>query len=57
MLLRPRGILEVINDQLKNISHIEHTHHRSLVGLMVNLICGLIGYLHQPKKPSLHLQY
>ncbi len=54
-LLRKRAILEVINDQLKNISQIEHTRHRSLVGFMVNLVCGLIAYCRQPKKPSLHL--
>jgi hypothetical protein len=55
VLLRKRAILESITDQLKNISQIEHTRHRSLVGFMVNLVCGLIAYCHQPKKPSLHL--
>lgn len=55
LLLRKRAILETITDQLKNISQIEHTRHRSLVGFMVNLVCGLIAYCHQPKKPSLHL--
>jgi hypothetical protein len=33
-----------------------HTH-RCLVGFMVNLVCGLIAYCHQPKKPSLHLDW
>ena len=28
-LLRHRAIIETINDQLKNISHIEHSRHRS----------------------------
>lgn len=55
LLLRQRAILEVINDQLKNISQIEHTRHRSLVGFMINLVCSLIAYSLQPKKPSLHL--
>jgi len=55
VLLRKRAILESVIDQLKNISQIEHTRHRSLASLMVNLICGLIAYCHQPKKPSLHL--
>jgi len=55
VLLRQRAILETITDQLKNISQIEHTRHRSPVGFMVNLVCGLIAYCHQPKKPSLHL--
>jgi hypothetical protein len=55
VLLRKRAILESIMDQLKNISQIEHTRHRSLASLMVNLVCGLIAYCHQPKKPGLHL--
>ena len=55
LLLRKRSILETITDQLKNISQIEHTRHRSLANFMVNLVCGLIAYCHQPKKPSLAL--
>ena len=55
VLLRKRAIIETINDQLKNISQIEHTRHRSVANFMVNLICGLIAYTHQPRKPSLNL--
>jgi hypothetical protein len=55
LLLRRRSILETITDQLKNISPIEHTRHRSLANLMVNVVAGLIAYCHQPKKPSLAL--
>lgn len=55
LLLRKRSILETIVDQLKNISQIEHTRHRSLANFMVNLVCGLIAYCHQPSKPSLKL--
>jgi len=55
LLLRKRAIVETIIDQLKNISQIEHTRHRSLANFLVNLLCGLIAYCHQPKKPSLHL--
>jgi len=55
LLLRRRSILETITDQLKNISQIEHTRHRSLANLMVNRVAGLIAYCHQPKKPSLAL--
>lgn len=54
-LLRHRAIIETINDQLKNISQIEHSRHRSPTNFLVNVICGLIAYSHQPKKPSLHL--
>lgn len=55
LLLRKRAIVETIIDQLKNISQIEHSRHRSPVNFVVNLVCGLIAYCHQPKKPSLHL--
>ena len=53
--LRKRAIVETIIDQLKNISQIEHTRHRSPINFLVNLMCGLIAYCHQPKKPSLQL--
>lgn len=55
LLLRKRSIIETINDQLKNISQIEHSRHRSPINFLVNLISGLIAYTHQPKKPSLNL--
>jgi len=55
LLLRKRSIIETINDQLKNISQIEHSRHRSPVNFLVNLVSGLIAYTHQPKKPSLNL--
>lgn len=55
LLLRQRAIAETIIDQLKNISQIEHTRHRSPLNFLVNLVCGLIAYCHQPIKPSLGL--
>ena len=55
LLLRKRAISETIIDQLKNISQIEHSRHRSPVNFLVNLLFGLIAYCHQPKKPSLNL--
>ena len=56
LLLRKQAIIETINDQLKNICHIEHSRHRSPINFLVNLVAGLIAYCHQPKKPSLGLQ-
>jgi transposase len=55
LLLRKRAITETIIDQLKNISQIEHSRHRSPINFLVNLLGGLIAYCHQPKKPSLNL--
>ena len=57
LLSRKRFIIETIIDQLKNISQIEHSRHRSPVNFGVNLLCGLIAYCHQPKKPGLCLEW
>ena len=55
LMLRKRGVIESVNDQLKNISQIEHSRHRSLSGFMINVVGALIAYTYQPKKPSLGL--
>lgn len=55
LLVRKRVIIESIIDQLKNISQIEHSRHRSPVNFVVNVIAALIAYSHQDKKPGLHL--
>lgn len=57
ILLRKRSIIETINDQLKNISQIEHTRHRSCTNFMINLLCGLIAYTYQTRKPSIKNVY
>ncbi len=54
LLLRKRAIIESVVDQLKNISQIEHTRHRSPINCFLNILAGLIAYCHQPKKPSLN---
>ncbi len=53
LLLRRRGFIESVIDQLKNIAQIEHSRHRSPINFAVNLIAGLTAYCHQPNKPSL----
>jgi transposase len=55
LLLRKRALIETIFDQLKNISQIEHSRHRSPINFCVHLLAGLIAYCRQPKKPSLDL--
>ncbi len=54
-MLSRRFIIETINDQLKNISQIEHSRHRSVHGFMLNLIAGLIAYCLRENKPALNL--
>ncbi len=56
LLLRKRSIIETINDQLKNISQIEHSRHRSFTNFLVNLIAGLTAYAVKPIKPALNLK-
>jgi hypothetical protein len=53
LLLCKRAII----DQLKTlvVLQIEYMRHRSLLNFMVNLLCGLIAYCLQPKKPALNL--
>jgi hypothetical protein len=54
-ILKKRFIIETVNDQLKNISYIEHSRHRSAHGFMLNLLGGLIAYSLKKDKPSLDL--
>lgn len=54
-LLKRRFIIETVNDQLKNISYIEHSRHRSIHGFMLNLLGGLVAYCLKDDKPSLDL--
>ena len=56
LLLRKRALIETVNDQLKNISQIEHTRHRSLWNFLGNVAAGLIAYTWREKKPSLNIR-
>ena len=55
ILLRRRAVVESVIDQLKNISPVEHSRHRSPANFFVNVHCNLIAYCHQPAKLSLGL--
>ena len=55
ILLRKRSIIETVNDQLKNISQVEHSRHRCVGNFLVNILAGIAAYCHQPKKPSLKM--
>ncbi|NES73446.1 MAG: hypothetical protein F6K24_53780 [Okeania sp. SIO2D1] len=56
IMLRKRSLIETVNDQLKNISQISHSRHRSVLNFLVNVIAGLVAYSLQEKKPSLSLE-
>lgn len=44
LLLRKRALIECVNDQLKNVSQIEHTRHRGAVNGMVNILAAVVAY-------------
>lgn len=56
ILLRKRVLIETVNDQLKNISQIEHTRHRGRGNFLVNLLSAIAAYTHQAKKPCLKFE-
>jgi len=56
IMLRKRAIIESVVDQLKNISQIEHSRHRSVANYFVNLLAGLVAYTFREKKPSLSIR-
>ena len=56
LMLRKRSIVETVFDQLKNISQIEHSRHRSPMNFIVNLLSGLIAYSLREKKPSVGIE-
>jgi hypothetical protein len=52
MLLTKRGVIESVNDILKNICDIEHSRHRSPINAFINIFSGLIAYSFLDHKPS-----
>ena len=56
IMLRKRAVIEAVVDQLKNISQIEHSRHRSVANCFVNLLGGLVAYTWREKKPSLDIR-
>jgi hypothetical protein len=54
-MTRKRSLIACVNDQLKNISQIAHTRHRSPCNVLVNFLTALIAYTWQPNKPSINL--
>jgi hypothetical protein len=53
ILLRKLVLVELVNDELKNICMIVNTRHRRVDNFLANLIAGLIAYSFLLKKPSL----
>ena len=54
ILLRKRVLVETVNDQLKNISQLEHTRHRSIENFFINALAAIGAYMLQLKKPHIN---
>lgn len=55
IMLKSRGLIESVNNRLKNGCQIEHHRHRSPINFLANLFGGLLCYQLQPEKPSLDI--
>ncbi len=55
-MLKQRSLVETVFDELKNLSQIEHSRHRSLNNFIVNLLAGIVAYCLSPNKPHLPVQ-
>ena len=51
-LLCKRGLIETVNDQLKNLHQLEHSRHRSVNNFMVNMMAAVVAYCLNPNKPT-----
>jgi len=50
ILLRKRSLIETVNDQLKNISQIEHTRHRSVSNFLINNLSFGLKFIYSQRR-------
>lgn len=51
-LLCRRGLIETVNDQLKNLHQLDHSRHRSVNNFMVNIMAAVVSYCLNSNKPT-----
>ena len=51
-----RCFIETVNDELKNISQVEHSRHRCFDNFIINLLQAITTYFLFPKKPCINVQ-
>ncbi len=56
LLLRKRAIIEIVNDELKNIAQVEHSRHRCFDNFIVNMLAAIAAYCMFPKKTCINVQ-
>ena len=55
ILLRKRTLIETVHDELKNITQIEHSGHRSFNNFIANALSAIAVYCFFEKKPAIDL--
>ena len=53
LLLKKRGVIESVNNVLKNGCMLEHSRHRSIANFFVNIFSALNAYSFIKSKPSI----
>ena len=57
ILLRKRVLIETVNDELKNITQIEHSRHRSFNNFIANSLSAIAAYCFFEKKPAIDVKF
>ncbi len=53
ILLRKRALIETVNDELKNITQMEHSRHRSFNNFIANSLSAIAAYCFLKRSPPL----
>ena len=53
ILLKKRSLIESVFNIMKNILHLEHSRHRSVINATVHILTTLIAYCWKPTKPKI----
>lgn len=57
ILLRKSTLVEMGNDELKNIAQIEHSRHRSFSNFIANSLSAIAAYCFFEKKPAIEVNF
>ena len=57
ILLRKRPVIEITNDELKNVAQLVHSRHRSVFNFVMNVLSVWAAYSFFEKKPSINIDY
>lgn len=57
ILLRKKALIEMVNDEVKNIAQIEHSRHRSFTNFIANSLSAITAYCFFEKKPAIDVKF